>query len=305
MGGVQGAGVQSRVHSARCRKPTNPMREARLPHRRWLLDSQHLHNHTFPSLPVELGIEDPLPGSQVQLAVGHRKGGLVMQQQRLQMRVAVGFAGAVMLVVGPRRCQLLQPDADILDQPALQVVHVHRCRNVHGRNEAQTVPHAAPLHHSLDLVCDVHHPAAFLSQRQITPYGLFSFPPETKKLREMVHITDEVERVVERSGVRDGCASFRPCTLRPAVYVKRPGGRADRGYRRLAGEAGTGRPDYKHHRTGETNGDAHLKSLLPASRDHLPVTNGKLRPGNLAAVFYAEFDGQRRKRVIVKVLGVE
>ena len=73
------------------------------------------------------------------------------------MRVAVGLAGPMMFVIGPRRSQHLQPDADILNQAALQVVHVHRCRNVHGRNETQTVPHAAPLHHALHFVCDVHH----------------------------------------------------------------------------------------------------------------------------------------------------
>jgi secondary thiamine-phosphate synthase enzyme len=65
------------------------------------------------------------------------------------------------------------------------------------------------------------------------------------------------------------------------------------------------RPDYKHHRTGETNGDAHLKSLLLHHETTLPVTNGKLDLGTWQRVFYAEFDGQRRKRVIVKVLGVE
>jgi len=58
---------------------TNPMREARLPRRRWLLDSQHLHNDSLSSLPVELGVEDSLPGSQVQFAVGHWKRSLVMQ----------------------------------------------------------------------------------------------------------------------------------------------------------------------------------------------------------------------------------
>ena len=96
------------------------------------------------------------------------------------MRVAVGFAGAVMLVVRPRRSQLLQPDADILDQPALQVVHVHRCRNVHGRNEAQTVPHAAPLHHALHFVCNVHHLAQlFCLKDQILRMTFQVFSPWT------------------------------------------------------------------------------------------------------------------------------
>lgn len=64
------------------------------------------------------------------------------------------------------------------------------------------------------------------------------------------------------------------------------------------------RPEYKHHQTGEDNGDAHLKSLLLHHETTLPVTKGKLDLGTWQRVFYAEFDGQRRKRVIVKVLGV-
>jgi secondary thiamine-phosphate synthase enzyme len=64
------------------------------------------------------------------------------------------------------------------------------------------------------------------------------------------------------------------------------------------------RREYKHHQTGEDNADAHLKSLLLHHETTLPITNGKLDIGTWQRVFYAEFDGQRRKRVIVKVLGV-
>ena len=63
------------------------------------------------------------------------------------------------------------------------------------------------------------------------------------------------------------------------------------------------RPDYRHHRTGEDNGDAHLKSLLIHSQTLLPVTNVRLDLGPWQRVFYAEFDGQRRKRMVIKILG--
>jgi len=62
-------------------------------------------------------------------------------------------------------------------------------------------------------------------------------------------------------------------------------------------------PDYQHHRTGEDNGDAHLKSLLVHHQVIVPITRGKLDLGTWQQIFYAEFDGQRRKRVIVKALG--
>ncbi len=78
-------------------------------------------------------------------------------KQRLQMRVAVVFAGPVVLVVGPCRRQLFEPFADVLDEPAFEVVDVDRGRDVHGRDEAQAVFHAAALDNLLHLVGDVHH----------------------------------------------------------------------------------------------------------------------------------------------------
>jgi len=128
---------------------------------------------------------------------------------------------------------------------------------------------------------------------------------ETKKLREMLHITDEVERVVERSGVRDGLCFVSPMHITAAVYVNDLEGGLIEDIAVWLEKLAPARPDYKHHRTGETNGDAHLKSLLLHHETTLPVTNGKLDLGTWQRVFYAEFDGQRRKRVIVKVLGVE
>ena len=63
------------------------------------------------------------------------------------------------------------------------------------------------------------------------------------------------------------------------------------------------RENYRHHRTGETNGDSHLKSLMVHHQVIVPVTDGKLDFGPWQQVYYAEFDGQRPKRVIIKVMG--
>ena len=63
------------------------------------------------------------------------------------------------------------------------------------------------------------------------------------------------------------------------------------------------REEYKHHRTGEDNGDAHLKSMLVHHEVTVPITKGRLDLGTWQRVFYAEFDGQRDKRLIVKLLG--
>jgi secondary thiamine-phosphate synthase enzyme len=128
---------------------------------------------------------------------------------------------------------------------------------------------------------------------------------ETRNRREMVHITDQVEEIVRRSGVRDGLCFVSPMHITAAVYVNDDESGLIEDIGKWLEELAPANPDYKHHRTGEDNGDAHLKSLLLHHETTLPVTNGRLDLGPWQRVFYAEFDGRRRKRVIVKVLGVE
>ena len=134
-----------------------------------------------------------------------------------------------------------------------------------------------------------------------TEYMVF----ETKKRREMVHITDELEKIVKRSGVRDGLCFVSPMHITAAVYVNDLESGLIEDIGKWLEELAPARPDYKHHQTGEDNGDAHLKSLLLHHETTLPVTNGRLDLGTWQRVFYAEFDGRRPKRVIVKVLGLQ
>jgi chemotaxis protein MotA len=121
------------------------------------LNPEHLHDHPFGPLPVKLRIEHPLPGPEVELAVGHRQRRFMVQQQRLQVSIAIILTGLVMLVVRPRRRKLLQPLADVLDQPALQIVHVNGSGDVHRRDKAQPILHPAPAHNLFHLVGDVNH----------------------------------------------------------------------------------------------------------------------------------------------------
>lgn len=126
---------------------------------------------------------------------------------------------------------------------------------------------------------------------------------ETKARRELVNITDEVERFVASSGVREGLCLVSAMHITAGVFVNdhEPGLWSDiwKWLEHLA----PARPDYAHHRTGEDNGDAHLKSLLVHHEVTVPVTAGKLDLGPWQQVFYAEFDGGRRKRVVLKVIG--
>jgi secondary thiamine-phosphate synthase enzyme len=112
-----------------------------------------------------------------------------------------------------------------------------------------------------------------------------------------------VEAIVRRSGVEDGLCFVSPMHITAAIYVNdnEDGLIEDIGVwlEKLAPRW----PGYQHHQTGEDNADAHLKALLLHHETTLPVTNGRLDLGTWQRVFYAEFDGQRSKRVIVKVLG--
>ena len=125
----------------------------------------------------------------------------------------------------------------------------------------------------------------------------------TRKHREYVNITPQVAESVGKSGVKEGMVLVSAMHITAGVFVNddEPGilQDIDEWAERLA----PFREDYRHHRTGETNGDSHLKSILVHHQVVLPITEGKLDLGPWQQVFYAEFDGQRRKRVIIKVIG--
>jgi secondary thiamine-phosphate synthase enzyme len=126
---------------------------------------------------------------------------------------------------------------------------------------------------------------------------------ETKNRREYINITRDVERALRKSGVREGLALVSAMHITAGVYVND----AEQGLIEdidewLDGIAPFG-PDYRHHRTGEDNGDAHLKSMLVHHQVVCPVTEGDLDFGPWQQIYYAEFDGRRRKRVIVKIIG--
>lgn len=125
----------------------------------------------------------------------------------------------------------------------------------------------------------------------------------TRKHREYVHITPQVEALVKKSGIRDGIVLVSAMHITAGVYVNDDeSGLIEDIDKWLEGLAPF-RENYKHHQTGEDNGDSHLKALLIHHQVILPVTNGNLDLGTWQRVFYAEFDGQRSKRVLVKVMG--
>ena len=125
----------------------------------------------------------------------------------------------------------------------------------------------------------------------------------TKKRQEFIRITDEVAFVVKKSGVTEGMVLVSAMHITAAVYVNDwESGLIDDFQVWLEKLAPAGL-DYKHHQTGEDNADAHLKRTLMGHQVILPITAGKLDLGPWEQVFYAEFDGQRKKRVVIKVMG--
>lgn len=125
----------------------------------------------------------------------------------------------------------------------------------------------------------------------------------TKKHREYINITNEIENIVSKSKIKDGMVLVSAMHITAGVFVN-DNERGiltdiDEWVERLA----PFNPNYKHHLTGETNGDSHLKSLLIGHEVLVPITSGKLDLGTWQQIFYAEFDGQRNKRMIVKVMG--
>lgn len=135
--------------------------------------------------------------------------------------------------------------------------------------------------------------------KTLTQYLYFN----TEKHREYLNITPQVEKAVAESGVQEGMVLVSAMHITAGVYVNDAENGIIQDIDEMLERLAPFNPDYKHHRTGEDNGDSHLKSLLVHHEVIVPITEGKLDLGTWQQVYYAEFDGQRRKRVIVKVMG--
>jgi secondary thiamine-phosphate synthase enzyme len=133
----------------------------------------------------------------------------------------------------------------------------------------------------------------------VTNYLYFN----TKRRQEFIRITDDVQEIVQASGVKEGMVLVSAMHITAGVYVNDwENGLIEDFQAWLEKLAPAGLP-YKHHQTGEDNADAHLKRTIMGHQVMLPITAGKLDLGPWEQVFYAEFDGQRKKRVVVKVMG--
>jgi secondary thiamine-phosphate synthase enzyme len=129
------------------------------------------------------------------------------------------------------------------------------------------------------------------------------FTFRTPEHRQYINITDRVEEEVRKSSIREGMVLVSAMHITAGVWVNDAEDGLLQDIDEWLEKLAPFRKDYRHHRTGETNGDSHLKSLLVHHQVIVPVTAGKLDLGPWQQIYYAEFDGQRPKRLIVKVMG--
>ena len=126
---------------------------------------------------------------------------------------------------------------------------------------------------------------------------------ETKRRREYIDITDTVEGILKRSAIEEGMLLVSAMHITAGVWVNDHEEGLLEDIDGWLEHLAPYKEDYHHHETGEDNGDAHLKSLLVHHQIVAPVTEGKLDFGPWQRIYYAEFDGKRKKRVVVKVIG--
>lgn len=125
----------------------------------------------------------------------------------------------------------------------------------------------------------------------------------TANRREYVNITSQVEDALRKSEIQEGMALVSAMHITAGVYVNDAENGIIKDIDNMLEEVAPYGLDYYHHRTGEDNGDAHLKSILVHHQVMLPVTAGQLDLGPWQQVYYAEFDGKRQKRVVIKIIG--
>jgi len=137
--------------------------------------------------------------------------------------------------------------------------------------------------------------------KSLTEYLTF----RTKSRREFVNITQEVEKFVKKSGVKEGICLVNAMHITASVFINDNESGLHNDYEKWLESLAPHQPidQYQHNDTGEDNADAHLKRQIMGREVTIAITNGKLDFGPWEEIFYGEFDGKRSKRVLVKIIG--
>jgi len=126
----------------------------------------------------------------------------------------------------------------------------------------------------------------------------------TKNRQEFINITPQVDEAVRKSGVKEGMCLVNAMHITSSVFINDDEGGLHQDFGAwLEKLAPFGKNAYQHNLTGEDNADAHLKRTIMGREVVVAITGGKLDFGPWEQIFYGEFDGQRRKRVLIKIIG--
>jgi secondary thiamine-phosphate synthase enzyme len=128
---------------------------------------------------------------------------------------------------------------------------------------------------------------------------------EVQSRRAFINITADVEAALSESGIREGLALVTPMHITASVFINDDEGGLHQDYEAFLERIAPHAPpsQYRHNRTGEDNADAHIKRQIMGQQVVIAVTEGRLDLGTWERVFYGEFDGRRRKRVLIKIIG--
>jgi secondary thiamine-phosphate synthase enzyme len=127
----------------------------------------------------------------------------------------------------------------------------------------------------------------------------------TKNRRELINITTKIEECLKKSGVKEGFCLINAMHITASVFINDDEGGLHKDFDKWLEQLAPHAPisQYKHNLTGEDNADAHLKRTIMGREVVIAITKGRLDFGPWEQVFYGEFDGQRRKKVLVKIIG--
>lgn len=125
----------------------------------------------------------------------------------------------------------------------------------------------------------------------------------TENKKELINITERVKEAIKKSGIKEGFCLVSAMHITAGIWVNDEEEGIKEDLIELLEKLAPYKKDYKHHLTGEDNADAHLKRTLIHHQAIIPVTDNKPDLGPWEQIFYAEFDGRRKKRIIIKIIG--
>ena len=137
--------------------------------------------------------------------------------------------------------------------------------------------------------------------KSLTEYLTF----KTKTRRAFVNITPDVEKLIKKSGIKEGLCLVNAMHITASVFINDNESGLHHDYEKWLEEPAPHAPieQYRHNDTGEDNADAHMKRQVMGREVVVAITNGELDFGPWETIFYGEFDGRRNKRVLVKIIG--